>query len=110
MSILSPCLTCGACCARFRVSYYWGEEVPEGYFNETNQMFRSLKSTKDKEGKPRCNALGGEIGKSVACGIYEHRPSPCRDFSYSYENCGIKEVRCDQARSGAGLLPLENRS
>ncbi|WP_374212354.1 YkgJ family cysteine cluster protein [Thiothrix subterranea] len=21
----NPCMTCGACCASFRVSFYWGE-------------------------------------------------------------------------------------
>ncbi|MDX1269447.1 MAG: YkgJ family cysteine cluster protein, partial [Oceanisphaera sp.] len=25
MSSGNPCLTCGACCAFFRVSFYWGE-------------------------------------------------------------------------------------
>ncbi|MEA7465220.1 YkgJ family cysteine cluster protein, partial [Salmonella enterica subsp. enterica serovar Lubbock] len=23
MSVLNPCMTCGACCAYFRVSFYW---------------------------------------------------------------------------------------
>lgn len=69
-------------------------------------MYRSLKSTSDSEGRPRCNALGGEIGTEVACGIYEKRPTPCRDFKYSYEDGGPKEVRCDEARSKFGLHPL----
>ncbi len=106
MKTLSPCLSCGACCARFRISYYWGEKVPEGYFHETNPMFRSLKSQKDEEGRPRCQALQGEIGKEVACGIYENRPSPCRDFKHSYEDGGPREERCDQARASIGLAPL----
>ncbi|MBB8903342.1 YkgJ family cysteine cluster protein, partial [Escherichia coli] len=25
MSDLNPCITCGACCAFFRVSFYWAE-------------------------------------------------------------------------------------
>ncbi|MLR39642.1 YkgJ family cysteine cluster protein, partial [Salmonella enterica subsp. enterica] len=25
MSVLNPCMTCGACCAYFRVSFYWAE-------------------------------------------------------------------------------------
>jgi Fe-S-cluster containining protein len=104
---ISPCQTCGACCARFRITFYWGEEVPEGYFNETNPMFRSLKSEKDTEGRPRCIALGGEIGKTVACGIYENRPSPCRDFKHSFEDGGPREPRCDEARMSIGLKPLE---
>jgi len=103
---VSPCQSCGACCAIFRVSYYWGEAVPEGYFEETSPMFRSLKSKKDLEGRPRCNALNGEIGVSVACEIYSERPSPCHDFRYSYEDGGPKEPRCDEARSKFGLLPL----
>ncbi|HAW39296.1 MAG TPA: YkgJ family cysteine cluster protein, partial [Pseudomonas sp.] len=30
MSIDNPCLTCGACCAYFRVSFYFGECVSAG--------------------------------------------------------------------------------
>lgn len=107
METISPCQSCGACCAMFRVSYYWDEKVPEGFFNETTPMYRSLKSEKDLQGRPRCTALNGEIGKAVACGIYEHRPSPCRDFKHSYEDGGPKEERCDVARISIGLLPLE---
>ncbi|MBR7358785.1 YkgJ family cysteine cluster protein, partial [Klebsiella pneumoniae] len=25
MSDINPCMTCGACCAYFRVSFYWAE-------------------------------------------------------------------------------------
>ena len=106
MITISPCQSCGACCARFRVSYYWGEAVPDGYFNEANEMFRSLKSKNDLEGRPRCDALKGEIGTSVACGIYKDRPTPCQDFRYSYEDGGPKEPRCDEARGKFGMLPL----
>ena len=106
MNILSPCLDCGACCARFRISYYWDEKVPEGFFHETTPMFRSLKSEKDLEGRPRCNALQGIIGTEVSCGIYENRPSPCRDFKHSYEDGGPSEPRCDEARLKFGMKPL----
>ena len=104
--IFNPCLSCGACCASFRISYHWSENVPDGFFNETNQTFRSLKSKKDQEGRPRCTALDGEIGKLVACGIYENRPSPCRDFRFSYEDGGPKEIRCDESRIKAGMQVL----
>ena len=80
--------------------------MPDGYYHETNQTFRSLKNEKDLEGRPRCNALGGEIGKGVACGIYANRPSPCRDFHHSYEDGGPQEPRCDEARVKAGMKPL----
>ena len=89
-----------------RVSYYWGEQVPEGYFNETTPMYRSLKSEKDSLGRPRCKALNGEVGKAVACGIYSDRPSPCRDFKHSFEDGGPHEPRCDVARARIGLVPL----
>jgi Fe-S-cluster containining protein len=80
--------------------------VPEGLYVESNEMFRSLKSTNDLKGRPRCNSLEGEIGTSVACKIYDLRPTPCRDFRYSYEDGGPKDLRCDEARSRFGLLPL----
>jgi Fe-S-cluster containining protein len=28
----------------------------------------------------RCIALRGEVGRGVACAIYEHRPNACRSF------------------------------
>ncbi len=33
MSGPNPCMTCGACCAHYRVSFYWGEssEAPGGF-------------------------------------------------------------------------------
>jgi len=33
MSLANACLTCGACCSSFRVSFYWGEATgaPNGY-------------------------------------------------------------------------------
>ncbi|EJF2880940.1 YkgJ family cysteine cluster protein, partial [Escherichia coli] len=30
MSNLNPCMTCGACCAFFRVSFYWAEADDAG--------------------------------------------------------------------------------
>ena len=34
-----------------------------------------------------CVALAGEIGKSVACGIYETRPSCCHRFTAGSHRC-----------------------
>ena len=36
---------------------------------------------------PRCAALTGQVGEKVACGIYEWRPSPCREFEEGGEAC-----------------------
>lgn len=107
---ISPCTNCGACCARFEVSFYIEEKVPEGYSYVTGPITRALKNKIDGKGRPRCNALRGEIGCSVACGIYEERPTPCREFKHSYEDNGPREPRCDQARASIGLAPLTSPS
>ncbi len=54
---------------------------------------------------PRCVALEGEIGVRVRCGLYDSRPSPCRDFAPNAA-LGIGEEGCDRARVRHGLAPL----
>jgi Fe-S-cluster containining protein len=49
---------------------------------------------------PRCVALTGEIGKGVACSIYDARPSPCREFDVHHDACA-------RARARHGLPPLK---
>ncbi len=49
------------------------------------------------------------MGEAVACKIYESRPTPCRDFTASFEN-GEPNPRCDQARARYGLPPLTPQS
>ncbi|MCB0347488.1 MAG: YkgJ family cysteine cluster protein [Bdellovibrionales bacterium] len=108
-----PCLSCGACCASFRVAFYWREaeakdaenSVPQGYFEDLDGMSRCMKGTNDKH-HPKCIALKGTIGKDGHCSIYENRPSPCRRFEASYEN-GTQNIRCDEAREKHGLKPLK---
>lgn len=107
-----PCQSCGACCSFFRVSFYWREAekedsphpVPTEFWEEGPGSFRVMKGTAPKH-KPKCLALKGEIGKFVACQIYENRPTPCRNFTASYED-GHHHERCDQARAKHGLAPL----
>jgi uncharacterized protein len=109
----NPCLTCGACCARFRVSFYWGEtdaarggKVP---FILTEQITRyrlCMQGTNQKS--PRCVALKGVIGKHVTCTIYTTRPSTCREFGLRVEGDSIcvtrvELERCNQARVSWGL-------
>lgn len=103
----NPCISCGACCARFRVSFAEGEPVPREYHYAVAPGVRALKNRPDADGRPRCIALRGGLGQSVGCGIYEQRPAPCRAFRYSYEDGGPREERCDQARAAIGLAPLE---
>ena len=116
-----PCQLCGACCASFRVTFYWREAedstlltesknqhpqpiVPKGYWIESNSMQRQMKGTEHKH-LPKCIALKGRIGEFVSCEIYNNRPTPCQNFKASYEH-GLHEKRCDEARKRHGLKPL----
>lgn len=108
MSLASACLTCGACCASYRVSFYWGEATgaPGGYVpSELTESFHPhllcMQGTNQQQ--PRCVALEGEIGVRVGCSIYTNRPSPCREFIAGDEG---HNAYCDKARANHGLLPL----
>jgi Fe-S-cluster containining protein len=76
----NPCLSCGACCAHFRVSFYCGELqgpaggwVPVELTSKVNDLHAAMKGT--EFGNGRCIALRGEIGKAgVSCSIYRDRP------------------------------------
>lgn len=116
MSPGNPCLTCGACCAFFRVSFYWGEtdlapggSVPQEFTEPLSDFLVCMKGTNQK--KPRCAALEGEIGKAVRCAIYDNRPTPCREFGVFWEK-GTARIRteelqrCNRARAAWGLPPL----
>jgi Fe-S-cluster containining protein len=105
-----PCLTCGACCAYFRVSFHPSEnsseslEVPISLSVSVDAETSVMKGT-DTLQNTRCVALSGTVGKNGSCSIYENRPSPCRKFEASYER-GVKEPRCDEARKAYQLAPL----
>ncbi|MBN1504142.1 MAG: YkgJ family cysteine cluster protein [Candidatus Eisenbacteria bacterium] len=112
----NPCLTCGACCARFRVSFYWGETdavkggtVPFVLTEHVTRFRLCMQGTNQRN--PRCVALKGEIGKRVTCTIYATRPTTCREFGIRFEDGKIYATkaeleRCNQARAAWGLPPL----
>ncbi|MEY4589326.1 MAG: hypothetical protein RL497_1402 [Pseudomonadota bacterium] len=105
----SPCMSCGACCAYFRVSFYWGEQasaggcVPDELTQKVNPQFSCMQGTGSTPA--RCVALGGTIGEAVACTIYQQRSSTCREFAMSGED-GLHNPECDKARAFHGLAPL----
>lgn len=106
----NPCLTCGACCAFYRASFYWAEAddvtpggVPVELTRKMNDFRRVMLGSSGS--KPRCIALSGDIGDSVSCSIYAQRASVCRDFDPSWLE-GVHNPRCDRARVAWGLLPL----
>jgi len=106
----NPCLSCGACCALYRASFYWSEadEFTPGGFpleltEKLNDFFLVIKGTNQKE--PWCIALSGSVGEAVACTAYALRPSPCREFDPAW--CGgAPNERCDAARIHWRLRPL----
>ena len=99
---MSACLTCGACCASFRVDFSreeldeHGGQVPSGLAGELNDALYRMRGTDHLP--PRCAALTGRIGVQAVCGIYEWRPSPCREFAEG-------SPACDRARARHGLPP-----
>ncbi len=109
MSIDNPCLTCGACCAYFRVSFYFGEcvsaggAVPDQLTVQVSPFHVAMLGTESKPA--RCVGLLGDVGCGVRCSMYEQRSSTCREFEASWEN-GEHNAHCDAARAAHGLPPL----
>jgi hypothetical protein len=100
----NPCLNCGACCAAFRVSFYWAEaddapggHVPADLTEQISPFHRAMRGTLTEP--PRCVALQGEIGRQVGCGIYAQRSSSCMEVQPG-------DAQCNKARGRHGLVPL----
>jgi uncharacterized protein len=114
MSWENPCVRCGACCAYFRVEFYWRETdrteshgVPVALSEDLTDFLRCMKGTNRKRGA-QCVGLRGRVGDRAVCSIYPNRPSPCRAFTASYAD-GKPNKRCDEARRAHGLRPLGPR-
>jgi Fe-S-cluster containining protein len=109
------CLSCGACCAAFRVDFHAvdlatehvehadGVGVPRELTVPLTATLHRMLGT--DAAPPRCVALAGEVGQAVRCTIYQQRPGPCRDFA-PYAPLGIGDDACDRARRRHGLKPL----
>ncbi|MFY7855105.1 MAG: YkgJ family cysteine cluster protein [Rubrivivax sp.] len=95
------CQRCGACCACFRVSFYWGEAddapggtVPAALTEPVSPLHRCMRGT--SRTPSRCVALEGRVGESVRCGIYAQRSSTCREVQPG-------DAQCLKARRAHGL-------
>lgn len=99
LNVQDACMSCGACCSFYRVSFYWaeGENMPEHMVEPLNATLSCMAGT--NQAQPRCVALEGEIGQQVSCGIYQHRSSTCKEVQAGDE-------QCQKARAGLGLIPL----
>jgi hypothetical protein len=95
------CRRCGACCAFYRVSFYWAEAevlaLPDELVEQLAPWHACLAGTQSAQ--PRCRALHGEIGSRACCTIYPQRPSPCHEVQAG-------DDRCQRARRGHGLPAL----
>jgi Fe-S-cluster containining protein len=101
-----PCLACGACCASFRVDFAVeelqerGGRVPDGLAVPVTALTSRMRGT--DHSPPRCAALTGTVAQRAACGIYEWRPSPCREFEAGSD-------ACNTARARHGMAPLPHQ-
>lgn len=108
----NPCMSCGVCCAHFRVSFYWGEADPALKDSVPIELTAPILhphrlAMLGTLGLPiRCVALIGEVGMAVSCAIYARRPSPCRELE-PWEANGQPGGKCNQARIAHGLPPLK---
>ena len=83
----APCTECGACCASYRVSFYWSEgaHLPEPMVEKVTPVMACMAGTQGPA--PRCAALQGKVGERVRCAVYESRPPVCRDVVRGDERC-----------------------
>ena len=72
--------------------------MPDGLAAEVNGSMARMRGTDHVPA--RCAALTGNLGRAVGCGIYEWRPSPCREFEEGSDACA-------RARARHGLTPLD---
>lgn len=105
-----PCLSCGACCAHFRISLHWSEAdaslgggVPVALTEPYGRHQRAMRGT--GAAPVRCVALQGEVGVHAPCAIYPQRPQVCRDLAAAWEH-GAPSPQCERARMAHGLAPL----
>ncbi len=74
-----------------------GGSVPAGLAVPITESTCRMRGT--DHSPPRCAALYGRIGEKATCGIYEWRPSPCREFEEGSD-------ACHRARQRHGLPAL----
>jgi hypothetical protein len=112
----NPCQSCGACCAHFRVSFYWSEAEPSLGGAVPPQMTTRLDPHRvcmngADQKEPCCVALSGTIEQALNCAIYDGRPSPCREFAVDWADGMLIFApedldRCTRPRAHFGLPPL----
>ncbi|GHA87571.1 YkgJ family cysteine cluster protein [Cognatilysobacter bugurensis] len=105
-----PCLSCGACCAHYRVAFHWSETEPAPASYVPIELTTALDPHRlamrgTLSAPVRCTALSGAVGRDAQCTVYARRPSPCRELQPAWEH-GEPSPQCDRARVAYGLAPL----
>ena len=92
------CTHCGACCATFRVSFYWSEgaALPPDYTEALTPVYDCMAGT--NQAQPKCIALEGEVGREVSCSVYALRSSTCKEVQ-------LGDAQCQKARLAHHLPP-----
>ena len=106
----SPCRSCGACCATYRVTMPRIEldSAPGGLVaaSLTEAYTATTACMREHPDVPgRCIALEGSIGTAVNCAIYAQRPSACSEFA-PLALLGLGDESCNAARRRHSLAPL----
>ncbi|KRG46911.1 ferredoxin [Stenotrophomonas panacihumi] len=106
-----PCLSCGACCAHFRVSLHWSEAEPSLGGRVPVELTDSLRAHErvmrgTSQAQPRCIALDADIGRHSRCTIHDRRPAVCAQVPASLEFGDQRSEQCDRSRAAYGLPPL----
>lgn len=107
-----PCLSCGACCASFRVSFYFGESdavpggsVPQHLVEPVSPFLVAMRGTNQPQ--PHCAALVGTVGQACSCAIYTQRSSTCKEVEAGDEHCNKARAKYGlSALSAADLVSL----
>lgn len=92
-SPIPDCMTCGACCAFLLCvavkptdstsdSYVWKITGEDNLGEMIVDKFMRRKAE-----TMTCVALGGNVGETVGCQIYEERPQVCREFEAGSDKC-----------------------
>lgn len=94
--MIPECQTCGACCVFLLcvavrpsdatpTAAYWDVTSDDDDADDKPMVVDRFLRRDGATGA--CASLGGKLGESVACGIYEQRPQPCRDFEAGSDKC-----------------------
>lgn len=93
------CQTCGACCS-YSADWPRFSTEEDAELDRIPEKFVSADLSGMRCEGGRCSALGGEVGKHTACGIYDLRPHVCRACMPGGDDCLM-------ARAAHGLPPVD---